>query len=108
MTANIDHLVHDIITQIRLAINIKQNAFIGVYVARQNLIPVIDKLLEQANLIFFLQATDLKSLKTFIEKHYNIRLDVWQKPEPFDDQRNHLTLTVGGLTAIIFDYTENT
>lgn len=107
MTANIDHLVHDIIAQIYLAINTKKNAFIGVYVARQNLTSVIDKLLEQANIVFFLQATDLKNLKVLIEKHWNIRFDVWQKPEPFDDQRNHLTLTVGGLTAIIFDYAEN-
>lgn len=102
--SHITKLVDSVISQIKLANQLKDHKhYIGVYVARKNLDPVIDELCRQAGVYLSLKVTSRKELVDAVWKHYQIKIDVWQKPEPFND-RNFLTLTVGGLTAIIFDY----
>lgn len=111
--SHVDKMADDVITQIMLAVRLKQNPpnaggpkfkpYIGVYVASHNLIPIIDRLCSlAASTVLGLRVSSLKQLEEALVKHYDVRLDVWQKPAPFDD-RNFLTLTVGSLTAIIFD-----
>ena len=97
-------LADSVIGQIKLANMLKQHKhYIGVYVARHNLNPVIDEICRQAGQYLGLTVSTRKELEEGLWKHYKIKIDIWQKPDPFED-RNHLTLTVGGLTAIIFDY----
>lgn len=103
--SHVDNIVSDIISQIKLAIVCKQKAYIGVYTARQNLTPVIDRFIERLNDHYKISTESLSDVQSFL-KASGLRLDIWQKPHPFKE-KNHLTLTVGGLTAIIFDYEES-
>lgn len=106
MSENINLLVDSVIGQIQLATVIKQKAFIGVYVARQNLKSVVDLLVTKASVHFMLRVDNLAELEKALEDHYQIKINVWQKPDPYPSG-NHLTLTVGNLTAIVFDYEES-
>lgn len=97
-------IANDVLCQIKLAVNLPKNKHhIGVYVARHNLTPVIDEVIQGANQVFSLDVSSLDGLQDALKRYYRISLDIWQKPEPFND-KNFLTLTIGGLTAIIFDY----
>lgn len=104
---NIDSIVNDILTQLRLYTNINKKAKINVYVARQNLNPVINTLLARATTQHNVSFQDLATYTGFVKKVFGHELDIWQKPEPHPEPANHLLLTVGGLTAIIFDYEES-
>lgn len=101
----VEHIVNDIIGQIQLAIVCKQKAFIGVYTARQNLNPVIEGFISRLNEVYQINAENLADAQNVL-KVSGIRIEIWIKPHPFKE-KNHLTLTVGGLTAIIFDYEES-
>lgn len=103
--AHIDNIVDDIIGQLKLAITCKQKAYIGVFTARQNLTLVIDRLIERLNYFYNINLQSLDDAQNFF-KSSGLRIDIWQKPHPFKE-KNHLTLTVGALTAIIFDYEES-
>jgi hypothetical protein len=102
---HIDHIVNDIIGQIQLSITCKHRAYIGVYTARQNLLPVIETFISRINKQYQINTESLADVQNFL-KASGLRIDIWQKPDPFKE-KNHLTLTVGGLTAIIFDYEES-
>lgn len=103
--SNSDKIVDSIISQIQLAITVKQKGYIGVFTAKQNLNPVIELFITRINERYQINTTCLTDVQNFL-KASGLRVDIWQKPDPFNDC-NHLTLTVGAFTAIIFDYEES-
>ena len=103
MKSNIDYLVDDILSQIQLAITIKQRGYIGVFIAKQNLISVHDEFTARFNKVYGLECSGIIAIKEWLLNQHRMRIDLWQKPDPFP-AGNHLTLTVGSYTAIIFDY----
>jgi len=104
---NIDKIVDDIISQLRLHDVMKRKAFISVFVARQNLLPVQERLLTKATEWYKVPFEDIKRFDWFLNEVFGHRVEIWQKEAPYPAPSNHLLLTVGGLTAIIFDYTES-
>lgn len=106
---HIKNIVSDILTQIKLSARLKTaqgtkfKPYIGVYVARHNLIPVTNQLCASAKLTLGITSDSLKEFESALMKHYGIDFLLVVKPTPYED-RNHLTLTIGGLTSIIFDY----
>lgn len=100
--SHVDKIVDDLLSQIKLAITIKQKAYIGVFTAPHNLTPVFDAFIERLNNHYGVNLLNFHGAQLFL-KASGVRVDIWQKPAPFAD-KNHLTLTVGGFTAIIFDY----
>lgn len=107
--SHIKHLVNDFLIQISLACRLSRNPnhpnnpFIGVFLARYNLQPFIDEFVAQASLIYVTPPNDLKALAQSLERYNGVRIQIVQKPEPVNGS-NHLTLTTGNLTSIIFDY----
>lgn len=104
---NIEELVGDIISQLRLHDVISRKAYLGVYVARQNLIPVTEALLKRAEAYYKMSFPTMAKLDRFLEQAFGHKIDIWQKPAPHSKPVNHLTLTIGGYTVVIFDYTEH-
>lgn len=107
MTTPLENIVHDILSQLKIHDTINAKANIAVYLAKQNMHPVIDRLLEKAALLFDRPFTNLYSLEWFLKESAGHQLNIWQKPDPYPVPSNHLLLTVGGLTTIIFDYEEH-
>lgn len=104
---NIDKIVDDILSQLRLHDVMKRKAWIHVYTARQNLKPVIDRLLVKATEYYKVPFPTLERLEWFLKEVFSHQVDIFQKPAPYPEPSNHLLLTVGGLSAIIFDYEES-
>ena len=94
-------------SQFKLHIVMKSKGFIQVYVAKQNLKPTIDAAIKVFNDEYNINISDLDELESFCRAS-KITIRIVQKPDPYPkDECNHLLLTVGGITAIIFDYEEN-
>lgn len=104
---NIDKIVDDILSQLKMHDVMKRKAYINVYTARQNLNPVIETLLVKAAEWYKVPFPTLERFEWFLKEVFGHRVDIWQKPDPYPEPTNHLLLTVGGLTAIIFDYEES-
>lgn len=104
---NIDRMADDVLAQLKMHDVMKRKAYINVYVARQNLNPVIESLLKKASIHYSTRFENLAQLTWFLKETFGHSVDIWQKPDPYPKPSNHLLLTVGGLTAIIFDYEES-
>lgn len=110
--SHINRLVDDFLIQLSLSSQLVRNPnrpnqpsspFIGVYLAKNNLQPFIDEFCARASLIYITPDTELKTIERILDKHNGVKFMIVQKPEPYRNS-NHLTLTVGNLTSIIFDY----
>lgn len=104
---NIDAIANDILSQLKLHDVMKRKAAISVYMARQNLNLVIATLLVKAEEHYKVPFPDIEKFEWFLKEVYGHVVNIWQKPDPYTEPSNHLLLTVGGLTAIIFDYEES-
>lgn len=101
----VNKIVDCMISQIQLAITNKQRARIGVFTAKQNFSPVCNAFVRRLNRQYNLDIDSLADAEPFL-KARGLDIEVWVKPEPFEDC-NHLSLAVGGYTAIIYDYEES-
>lgn len=107
--SHIRRLVDDFLIQLSLSSRLVRNPnrpsspFIGVYLARDNLQPFIDEFCARASLIYATPDNDLKTIERILDKYNGVKFMIIQKPEPCSSG-NHMTLTVGNLTSIIFDY----
>lgn len=107
--SHINRLVDDFLIQLSLSSRLARNPnrpsnpFIGVYLARNNLQPFIDEFCARASLIYVTPDNELKTIERILDKYNGVKFMIVQKPEPYSNS-NHLTLTVGNLTSIIFDY----
>lgn len=104
---NITKIVDDIFRQLDLYSKLEKKATISVYLARQNLNPVLARLLTVASELHGVKFETLAVYTEFLERYTGHVLNIWQKDNPYPELGNHLLLTVGGLTAIIFDYEES-
>ncbi len=102
---NIQKLADDILSQLNLMKVMNKKAWVAVYVARQNLRPVIKEVLDKASHIYKIPFATIENFQWFLGVHGH-RLDIWEKPAPHPEPANHLLLTVGRFTAVIIDYTE--
>lgn len=100
-------MADDVLSQLRLHDVMKSKANISVYTARQNLNPVITSLLTKAEATYKVPFPNLDRFESFLKEVFGHTVNIWQKPDPYPEPSNHLLLTVGGLTAIIFDYEES-
>lgn len=107
--SHVSRLVNDFLTQIQLSCRLARNPnrphhpLIGVYLAEHNLQPFIDEFCTQASLIYCTLSTDLKTIERDLDRYNGVKFMIVPKPTPYDNS-NHLTLTVGNLTSIIFDH----
>lgn len=104
---NVEKLVDDIISQLQLHVVCQHKAFIRVFVAKQNLTPVMDRWLARASERYNVPFKDHEQLDDFLKMYLGFRVEIFQKPDPYPKPANHLLLTVGGLSCVIFDYEES-
>lgn len=106
MRKNIERMVNDALSQVMLYHSMRKRAVIAVYTARQNFLAVGQGIINHLNTTYKAQIEDIYQMQDFVRNHFKCELTIYQKPDSYPDG-NSLLLTVGGITAIIFDYEES-
>lgn len=97
-------MANALLSQFKLHIVMKSRGFIQVYTAKQNLKPTVEAAIKIFNDEYNINISSLDELESFCLAS-KITIRIVQKPDPYPkDECNHLLLTVGGITDIIFDY----